>query len=356
MASGVVSAAENVLVRLETTDGIVGWGEAASAPAMTGETVATMMRAIGELAPLLTATEDAHAVMERTPGNHGAKAAIDIALLDAMGKAAGRPVHALLGSARRDSVPLMWTLAGDIAEAHERFGAGYRAFKIKVGVANPAADAARTAAICAELGGAALVCADANQGWTREQAIDYVRAAQGLGLAFVEQPLAARDVEGMAAMAHASAVPIAFDEGVHDLEGIRRHHGAGCAGGSLKAIKLGGLRGIVAAAPLCHSRGTKAIWHGGLRGIVAAAQLCQSGGMKVTLACKIGESGIAAAALLHAAAVVPALEWAVSLTSHNLQDDLIADPLAMANGRASVPRGAGLGVEVRERDVSRWRI
>jgi L-alanine-DL-glutamate epimerase-like enolase superfamily enzyme len=76
----------------------------------------------------------------------------------------------------------------------------------------------------------------------------------------------------------------------------------------------------------------------------------------VNLACKIAESGIAAAALLHAAAVVPALEWAVSLTSHNLQDDLIADPLAMANGRASVPRGAGLGVEVRERDVSRWRI
>jgi len=333
MASGVVSAAENVLVRLETTDGIVGWGEAASAPAMTGETVATMMRAIGELAPLLSATEDAHAEMERTAGNHGAKAAIDIALLDAMGKAAGKPVHALLGSARRDSVPLMWTLAGDIAEAHERFAAGYRAFKIKVGIADPAADAARTAAICAELGGAALVCADANQGWTREQAIDYVRAAQGLGLAFVEQPLAARDVEGMAALVRASAVPIAFDEGVHDLEGIRRHHGAGCAGGSLKAIKLGGLRGIV-----------------------AAAQLCQSRGMKVNLACKIAESGIAAAALLHAAAVVPALEWAVSLTSHNLQDDLIADPLAMANGRASVPRGAGLGVEVRERDVSRWRI
>ena len=333
MASGVVSAAENVLVRLETTDGIVGWGEAASAPAMTGETVATMMRAIGELAPLLTATEDAHAVMERTPGNHGAKAAIDIALLDAMGKAAGRPVHALLGSARRDSVPLMWTLAGDIAEAHERFAAGYRAFKIKVGIADPAADAARTAAICAELGGAALVCADANQGWTREQAIDYVRAAQGLGLAFVEQPLAARDVEGMAALVRASAVPIAFDEGVHDLEGIRRHHGAGCAGGSLKAIKLGGLRGIV-----------------------AAAQLCQSRGMKVNLACKIAESGIAAAALLHAAAVVPALEWAVSLTSHHLEDDLIATALAIAHGHAEVPRGAGLGVEVREADLRRYRI
>ena len=116
MASEVVSAAENVLVRLETADGIVGWGEAASAPTMTGETVATMVRAIAELAPLLSDTEDAHAVMHWLPGNHGAKAAIDIALHDAMGKAAGKPVCELLGGVRRSRVALMWTLASDVAE------------------------------------------------------------------------------------------------------------------------------------------------------------------------------------------------------------------------------------------------
>jgi muconate cycloisomerase len=331
MASEVVSAAENVLVRLETADGMVGWGEAASAPTMTGETVATMVRAIEAVALRLTDTENAQALLRGMAP--GAAAAIDIALLDAMGKAAGKPVHALLGSERRASVPLMWTLAGDIAEARERFAAGYRAFKIKVGTGEPAADAARTAAICAELRGAEVVCADANQGWRREQAIDYVCAVQGLGLAFVEQPVAARDVEGMAAVARASTVPVAFDEGVHDLEGIRHHHAAGCGGGSLKAIKLGGVRGLVAAAELCHSLG-----------------------LKVNLACKIAESGIAAAALLHAAAAVPTLEWAVSLTSHNLQEDLIAEPLAIANGRATVPRGPGLGVEVREQQIQRYRI
>jgi L-alanine-DL-glutamate epimerase-like enolase superfamily enzyme len=78
--------------------------------------------------------------------------------------------------------------------------------------------------------------------------------------------------------------------------------------------------------------------------------------MKVNLACKIAESGIAAAALLHAAAAVPALDWAVSVTSHHLEQDLIATPLAIANGSASIPRGAGLGVEVRERDLTRCRI
>ena len=131
----------------------------------------------------------------------------------------------------------------------------------------------------------------------------------------------------------ASAVPIAFDEGVHDLEGIRRHHGAGCAGGSLKAIKLGGLRGVV-----------------------AAAQLCQSLGMKVNLACKIAESGIAAAALLHLAAAVPSIEWGVSPTCHYLEDDLLSSPLGATGGRAQVPLGAGLGIEVRDADVERYQL
>ena len=338
MASEVVSAAENVLVRLETAEGIVGWGEAASAPTMTGETVATMMRAIDELAPVLTDTEGAHAAMERVPGNHGAKAAIDIALHDAIGKATGKPAYELLGGARRTSVPLLWTLTAgdvlrDIAEGQKMVAQGYRALKVKVGVAAPEADGVRTVAISGELKQAELVCADANQGWRTDEVIRYLTVARSARLAFLEQPVAARDVDGMAQVARASAVPIAFDEGVHDLESIRGHHAAGCAGGSLKAIKLGGLRGLV-----------------------AAAQLCQSLGLKVNLACKIAESGIAAAALLHAAAAVPTLEWAVSLTSHNLQEDLIAEPLAIANGRASLPRGAGLGVDVREREIERYRI
>ncbi|TMG81858.1 MAG: hypothetical protein E6H77_00130 [Betaproteobacteria bacterium] len=310
MASEVVSAAENVLVRLETADGIVGWGEAASAPTMTGDTVATMVRAIAELAPLLSA----------------------------IGKAAGKPVCELLGGARRTSVALLWTLAagdvpGDIAEGQLMSAQGYRAFKLKVGIAAPEPDGVRTVAISSEVKNAELLCADANQGWSTAEAIRYLEVAGSARLAFLEQPVAAADLAGMAQVAAASGLPIAFDEGVHSLDDIRRHHAAGCAGGSLKAIKLGGLRGIV-----------------------AAAELCTSLGMRVNLACKIAESGIAAAALLHAAATVPALEWAVSLTSHHLEDDLIATPLAIAHGHAEVPRGAGLGVEVRESDLRRYRI
>jgi muconate cycloisomerase len=342
MAGELVSAAHNVLVRLETQDGIVGWGEAASAPTMTGETVASMVSAVNQIAPALSEiqnTQDAQARMHRAlPGNHGAKAAIDIALHDALGKAAGKPVYELLGGLRRESVPLLWTLAtgieaGDIAEALAQRRAGYGAFKIKVGIGPAEHDAARTMAVCRELRGVALICADANQGWSREQALRYVRSIEHAELAFVEQPVAANDVEGMAQVAAASRVPVAFDEGEHDADDIRRHHSArAAAGGSLKTIKLGGLGQVM-----------------------AAAELCRSLGMKVNLACKIAESGIAAAALLHLAAAVPAAEWGISPTSHYLEDDLLASPLQIVNGRVDVPRGAGLGIEVREKQVERYR-
>jgi len=335
LASGVVSAADNVIARLETADGIVGWGEAASAPTMTGETVASMVRAIEELAPRLTDTEDAHAAMHAMPGNQGAKAAIDIALHDAMGKASAKPVYELLGGAKRQSVALLWTLAADdIAQAREKRAEGYRAFKIKVGIDAPEADAERTIALCRELQGVELICADANQGWTVEEAIRYVRAVEGHGVAFLEQPVAAGDIDGMARVAAVGHMAIAFDEGIHDLADIRRHHEArAAAGGSLKAIKLGGLRGLL-----------------------AGAELCGSLGMRVNLACKIAESGIAAAALLHAALAVPALDWAVSLTSHHLVDDTTATSLPITGGRAAAPTGAGLGIEVRERDLERYRL
>ena len=335
LATGVVSAAENVIVRLETADGIVGWGEAASAPTMTGETVQSMVRAIEELAPRLTDTEDAHAVMRAMPGNQGAKAAIDIALYDAMGKASAIPVHELLGGAKRDRVALLWTLAADdMALAREKRAEGYRAFKIKVGINAPEDDAERTIALCRELQGVELICADANQGWTVEEAVRYLRAIQGHGVAFLEQPVAAGDIDAMARLAAVSRMAIAFDEGIHDLADIRRHHDArAAAGGSLKSIKLGGLRGLV-----------------------AGAELCRSLGMRVNLACKIAESGIAAAALLHAALAVPAVDWAVSLTSHHLEEDTIAAPLPVARGSAAAPTGVGLGIEVRERDLERYRL
>ena len=108
MAGETVTRADNILVRIETDDGAVGWGEAASAPTMTGETVASMMAAVAHMAPgLLKRPADdiagaAAAMDAQMYGNSGAKAAIEIALHDLVGRAKGLPLHALLGGKRRE--------------------------------------------------------------------------------------------------------------------------------------------------------------------------------------------------------------------------------------------------------------
>ena len=339
-----VRAANNALVRLETDDGVVGWGEAASAPTMTGETVDGMVAAVRYLAPLLEGmpAEDIAAVMERADrylyGNHAAKSTIEMAMHDTLGKARGMPVYELLGGQRRSRVPLLrlvgtGSAAGDVEEAKKKKAEGYVAFKVKVGVGDPLADAERTRKICEALGnGVVLICADANQGWSVEQAIAYARAVEDTALAFFEQPVAADDVEGMAQVARASRIRIGADEGLHSIEDIRRHHEAGAAhGGSLKTIKLGGMKPVY-----------------------EAAQLCEQLGMKVNLACKMAETGIAAAAVLHLAAAIPAVDWGVSLTNQYLSDDVLKRPLNIAGGHAEVPTGPGLGIEVDEAKVRRY--
>lgn len=171
-----VRCANNVLVRLETGEGIVGWGEAASAPTMTGETVESMVAAVRYLAPLLEGmpADEIAAVMIRADrylyGNHAAKSTIEMALHDALGRATGKPVYDLLGGKRRGRVPVLRLIgtgsaAGDIDDANRKKTEGHVAFKVKVGVADPLADAERTRKVCDVLGnGGLLICADANQG------------------------------------------------------------------------------------------------------------------------------------------------------------------------------------------------
>ena len=343
MAGVELRNADNVLVRLETDKGIVGWGEAASAPSMTGETVESMMAAVRYLAPYFEgfALDDiggACDVADRALyGNQAAKSAIEIAMHDALGKATDKPVYELLGGKRRGRIPMLRMIAAsdpaaDVAEARRCKAQGYVAFKVKVGTGDPKLDAERTRQVCDELGREVLVCADANQGWSVEQALVYVRALEGSGLDFFEQPVMGDDLEGMARIAAATQIAIGFDEGLHHLDDLRRHHQARAgAGVSLKTIKLGGMRPVL-----------------------EAAKLSETLGMKVNLAGKISESGIATAAVLHLAAAVPSVEWGVSITSPYLAEDVLARPLELADGHAAVPSGAGLGIEVDEARVRRF--
>jgi L-alanine-DL-glutamate epimerase-like enolase superfamily enzyme len=344
MAGETVTRADNILVRIESDNGAVGWGEAASAPTMTGETVASMMAAVAHMAPglLKRGADDfagASAAMDaQMYGNNGAKAAVEIALHDLVGRATGQPLYALLGGKRRDRIAALAVIgsadtAADTREAQERRGDGYTIFKLKVGVASPEADAERTNAVCAALGGDMLISADANQGWSADQGIHYVRAVAESGLGFFEQPVHAHDLAGMASVAAASRIAIGADEGIHSLDDIERHHERKAARGvSLKTIKLGGVRGVL-----------------------EAGRLCDRLGMNVNIACKTGESSIASAAALHLAAVIPAIAWGLTITSPGLAEDIVTDPLCIVAGHLTVLDRPGLGVEVDERRVRQYQ-
>jgi muconate cycloisomerase len=234
------------------------------------------------------------------------------------------PVLAVIGS--EDAT-------ADLHEAKDRRAAGFAAFKIKVGLGSPEADAARTREICRALrtddGVDCLVSADANQGFSVDDALGYVRAIAGCGLDFFEQPVNAHDLAGMARVAAATQVAIGADEGIHSRDDIERHHAQNAAQGvSLKAIKLGGLR------PLFE-----------------ASRLCDRLGMRVNISCKTGESSVASAAALHVAAVVPAIAWGLTVTSPGLAEDVAVEPLRVEHGHVEVSDRPGLGIEVDERRV-----
>jgi muconate cycloisomerase len=345
MAGEEVRRADNVLVRIVDSDGTVGWGEAAAAPVMTGDTLESLVSAVHFLAPALRGREPADidgalsAMNARMYGNQGAKAAIDIALHDLAGKKAVKPAHALLGVARRSRLALLGVIGsgeetGDLRDAEAKKAAGFTVYKIKVGIDRPEQDAARTRAICKVLGRGMLVSADANQGFSVDEAIAYVRAVEGCGLDFFEQPVAAEDLAGMAKVQAATEIVIGTDEGIHSLADIRQHCTTKAAGGvSLKSIKLGGLHGLV-----------------------AAGELCESLGMSVNISCKTGESSVACAAALHAAAVVPNVAWGLTLTHGQLGEDVTATPVPTAKGHVQRLDRPGLGVEVEEARVARYRV
>jgi muconate cycloisomerase len=344
MAGEEVRRADNVLVRIEA-GGLVGWGEAASAPVMTGDTLESIVSAVHYLSTALRGRDAADiagalAAMDgRMYGNHGAKAAIEIALHDLVGRASGKPVHALLGEKKRSRLPLLGVIGGgdrdgDLRDAGQKKASGVTAYKIKVGIDTPENDAARTREICKVLGGGMLISADANQGYTTEQALAYVRAVKDSGLDFFEQPVEAADLAGMAAVAAATAIAIGADEGIHSLEDIRRHHERKAAGGvSLKAIKLGGIRAVT-----------------------EAGRLCDNLGMNVNISCKTGESSVACAAALHVAAVIPNVAWGLTLTHGGLAEDIAVQSVPTSKGFVDSLDRPGLGIDVDDDRVRRHRV
>ena len=148
-----------------------------------------------------------------------AQSAIDLAVWDLKGKAAGMPVWKLLGGAR-SSAAVYWSDGGwlwmsvdeILRDAEERLAQGMHGIKLKVGQPDPRVDLQRVRAVRKALGDDAWIAVDANQKWDFDTALRMGREFEELRLAWFEEPLSCEDVDGHARLADALDIPIALGE------------------------------------------------------------------------------------------------------------------------------------------------
>ena len=249
-----VDSVHDLLVRVETDTGAVGYGEAPPTGPITGDTTGGIVGGILELiAPALLGQEvddfETVTALVQKAGVHNtsAKAAVDMALWDLYGQLHQIPVHKLLGGARRTlvtdltiSVNPPEQMARDAREAVAR---GYDCLKVKVG-ADPTRDTARLAAVRKAVGRDVCIRIDANQAWTPRQAVRILNEMQdkGLELELVEQPVPAGDLEGLAYVTRHSWVPVMADESVFSpADALRIFQSRAADYINIKLMKCGGL-------------------------------------------------------------------------------------------------------------------
>jgi muconate cycloisomerase len=352
-----------VVVKLRLNDGSIGWGEAqpirswgGDDDSRYGEMHKTTLTVIHDcLLPALDGVnvrqfEMLHAAMARGIRGHPyAKAAVEVAVFDAVGQSLGVPVYQFLGGLVRDRVALahsigLMEIKDAVAESVEVVAEGISTLKVKIGV-DLERDVAIVRAIRKAVGDGPCIRVDANQGYaTWREAVRAVRRMAEYGIVYAEQP-----VDGIDQMAEVSArcdVPIMADESVwteHDVVRIAQAKAAQYL--STYYTKPGGL------------------WKAKRLLTVAGAHrmLSDINGS--------GEMGIGNAANLHLAAAAPeiVLPGTIPVTStadivrtkiagRKYLDDIIVEPFAYESGHLLVPHGPGLGIEVDEDKLRRYGV
>jgi muconate cycloisomerase len=342
-----VTAQSYVIVELRLANGAVGIGEAATlgGPRWSEESVEAIKANIDTyLAPVLQGIsadrfEVAGAAMDAAAKrNNAAKAAIETAMFDAVGRTLGVPAALLLGGVVRDRVPVLWTLASgdpgqEIEEAEKKLAARlHNTFKIKIGAMTPQDDLARLRRLAGALEGRASLIVDANQAWDETTAVRCLPVLAELGVKLVEQPLPAWDIAGMARVRARSAVPLMADECVFSPQEML----------------------IVAAAGAADVISLKLVKHGGMLNLRKVAAVAEAAGIGLYGGCLL-ESSVGAAAHLQAFAGLRELAWGCEhFGPQILTDDLVTEPLHFADFHIHLPSGPGIGVTLDQDKLRRY--
>jgi L-Ala-D/L-Glu epimerase len=330
----------DVLVKVTTDDGLVGWGEACC-----GADTASVDAAVRAMAAFVVGGDPwDRETMRREAFAHGlwqfragtgnfAWAGIDMALWDICGRACGEPVWRLLGGTQREATYFYYLARGSresvAAQVADGLAKGFDVFYLKVGL-DDAEDLALAAAAREALGEGPRLRLDANGSWSVPQAVRMLAALEQYDIDFVEQPVRDHPIGQLAELRSRSRISICANEGLWS-----------------EADTFARIRARQADV-YCFSQ----YWVGSLGAFHRLAWVAEYEGLQV---CKHthGELGIAAAAAHHVVLTLPNGVDGHQQTAHLMEHDVLAEPLPIAAGPRWGTIGApGLGVEVDEAAVA----
>ncbi|TWP50631.1 mandelate racemase [Lentzea tibetensis] len=332
-----------VLVKV-SADGVHGWGEATPIPAWTYETTESIVSTIENyLAPAIIGRpvwdlDGISRIFDRTI-NRGfsigaplAKSAVDVALHDLLGRALNVPIGVLWGQRRTEDIQLAWIVSGQTPDevtdcVDEGRAHGYEAFKVKIGLNDERTDLAVVTAVRTAAPEAPL-WVDANQAYTCDTAIRMAHLLQDLGVTAFEQPLPANDVAGQKRLRAASPLPVALDESLRHPTDLATFVKLDAVDVAIAKVQRSG--GLMLSRRLC--------------------QLAEDCGVRL-MGSGLTDSDIGLAASLHLFAAF-GIGTPVDLNGRQfIESPYATTTVHLDAGRALVPTGPGLGVEVDEATV-----
>jgi muconate cycloisomerase len=335
-----------LLVKMRTDEDLVGLGEVSCTPFWSGEDQVTAAHVIRTYIEPALVGQDPTEVERLTRrmdsvlfGNPFTKAGVEMALWDLLGKAAGLPLYRLFGGSPK-RVNTKFSVSGAPPDEAAKIAAwaveqGFRAMKVKVGLV-PEEDVARVRAVRKAIGPDVKLGVDANGGWSQATARQIIPRLEDFGIAFVEQPIAAGDVEALADVRGSTGLPIIADESV-------------TTPGEAFALARAGAADVFSIY----------VGNGGIGPARATAAVARAAGLCCTVGSNL-ELGTAAAAMIHLAAATPGVDFenfpCDILTPFYYPTDLLSTPLDIHGGYAVPPEGPGLGVEWDEVAIGTYRV
>jgi L-alanine-DL-glutamate epimerase-like enolase superfamily enzyme len=329
------STTQSGIVRVETDEGLVGWGEhnVNFLPNLSGRRMEQQVREwlLGRDPQNLSAFH------RDCPLETRLKSGIELALWDLCGKAAGLPVAALLGGIIRPRVEVAacmgiqtYERAGEFARWYVEMGFG--TLKTKAG-SDMTEDLEMVRGIRDAVGDRLKLRIDPNRAYSPQQAAELCRQLEQYNLEYLEQPIPAEPLSDARALRRQTRVPIALNESVTDSASVIAIFNADAAAFILPDTHIaGGIWPCVKIGHVCEAAGVPCIMHCG------------------------HDLGPKTAAMIHVAASSPAYSLANDTTYYGLVEDIVTIPFQIESGTISVPDRPGLGIEVDPEKLRKYRV